>query len=60
MTAFFTWYIILTLLGWLTFPLVYTAFPRIGRSRLHPRARRGLVDLGICLLAARFPRCGTK
>ncbi len=29
MTAFFTWYIILTLLGWLTFPLTYTLFPAL-------------------------------
>ena len=29
MTAFFTWYIILTLLGWLTFPLIYTLFPAL-------------------------------
>jgi len=29
MTAFFTWYIILTLLGWLTFPLTYRLFPAL-------------------------------
>ena len=29
MTAFFTWYITLTLLGWLTFPLVYRLFPAL-------------------------------
>ena len=29
MTAFFAWYIILTLLGWLTFPLTYTLFPAL-------------------------------
>ena len=29
MTAFFTWYIILTLLGWLTFPLTYSLFPAL-------------------------------
>ena len=29
MTAFFIWYIILTLLGWLTFPLIYTLFPAL-------------------------------
>ena len=29
MTAFFTWYFILTLLGWLTFPLAYTLFPAL-------------------------------
>ncbi len=29
MTAFFTWYIILTLLGWLTFPLTYILFPAL-------------------------------
>ena len=27
MTAFFTWYIFLTLLGWLTFPLMHYLFP---------------------------------
>ena len=29
MTAFFVWYISLTLLGWLTFPLAYTLFPAL-------------------------------
>ncbi|MHB8778805.1 MAG: DUF2298 domain-containing protein [Anaerolineales bacterium] len=29
MTAFFSWYIIVSLLGWLTFPLVYTFFPAL-------------------------------
>ncbi|MEK6753269.1 MAG: DUF2298 domain-containing protein [Chloroflexota bacterium] len=29
MTAFLTWYILLTLLGWLTFPLTYTLFPAL-------------------------------
>jgi len=29
MTAFFTWYIILTLLGWLTFPLAFYLFPAL-------------------------------
>ncbi len=29
MTAFFIWYILLTLLGWLTFPLAYTLFPAL-------------------------------
>ncbi|MBI5824057.1 MAG: hypothetical protein HZB18_08530 [Chloroflexi bacterium] len=29
MTAFLTWYILLTLLGWLTFPLIYTLFPAL-------------------------------
>jgi len=29
MTAFFSWYIIASLLGWLTFPLVYTLFPAL-------------------------------
>lgn len=29
MPAFFTWYLILTLLGWLTFPLVYHLFPAL-------------------------------
>lgn len=29
MTAFFIWYILLTLLGWLTFPLVYFLFPNL-------------------------------
>ena len=29
MTAFFIWYIILTLLGWLTFPLTYALFPAL-------------------------------
>lgn len=29
MTAFLTWYIILTLLGWLTFPLAYRLFPAL-------------------------------
>ncbi len=27
MIAFFSWYILITLLGWLTFPLVYALFP---------------------------------
>ena len=27
MTAFISWYFLLTLLGWLTFPLVYRLFP---------------------------------
>jgi YYY domain-containing protein len=29
MTAFFTWYIFLTLLGWLAFPLTYFLFPKL-------------------------------
>ncbi|HEX2698269.1 MAG TPA: DUF2298 domain-containing protein, partial [Anaerolineales bacterium] len=29
MTAFFAWYIIVTLLGWLTFPLAYRLFPAL-------------------------------
>ncbi|MBE0670128.1 MAG: hypothetical protein IH588_06045 [Anaerolineales bacterium] len=29
MTAFFAWYIIITLLGWLTFPLAYALFPAL-------------------------------
>ncbi|MBL0347212.1 MAG: hypothetical protein IPP54_18580 [Anaerolineales bacterium] len=29
MTAFITWYFILTLLGWLTFPLVHFLFPAL-------------------------------
>jgi len=29
MAAFFSWYIILTLLGWLTFPLVFHLFPAL-------------------------------
>lgn len=29
MPAFFAWYLILTLLGWLTFPLVYRLFPAL-------------------------------
>jgi YYY domain-containing protein len=29
MTAFLSWYLILTLLGWLTFPLVYHLFPAL-------------------------------
>ncbi|MBL8051539.1 MAG: hypothetical protein JNM46_09990, partial [Anaerolineales bacterium] len=29
MTAFFTWYILLTILGWLTFPLTYFLFPKL-------------------------------
>jgi YYY domain-containing protein len=29
MTAFITWYFFLTVLGWLTFPLVYTLFPAL-------------------------------
>src|SRR5690606_9821839 len=29
MTAFFVWYLILTLLGWLTFPLTYALFPAL-------------------------------
>jgi len=29
MSAFITWYIILTILGWLTFPLVYHLFPAL-------------------------------
>ena len=29
MTAFISWYLIITLLGWLTFPLVYTLFPAL-------------------------------
>ena len=29
MTAFFVWYIFLTLLGWLTFPLAYRLFPAL-------------------------------
>ena len=29
MTAFFVWYIFLTLLGWLTFPLAHTLFPAL-------------------------------
>lgn len=29
MTAFFVWYIFLTILGWLTFPLAHTLFPAL-------------------------------
>lgn len=29
MTSFITWYLILTILGWLTFPLVYFLFPKL-------------------------------
>jgi YYY domain-containing protein len=29
MTAFFSWYLLITLLGWLTFPLAYTLFPAL-------------------------------
>src|SRR5512140_1152201 len=29
MVAFISWYVILTLLGWLTFPLVYELFPAL-------------------------------
>ncbi len=29
MAAFISWYVILTLLGWLTFPLVYVLFPAL-------------------------------
>ncbi len=29
MAAFLSWYVIITLLGWLTFPLVYTLFPAL-------------------------------
>ena len=29
MTAFFSWYFIVTLLGWLTFPLAYALFPAL-------------------------------
>jgi len=29
MTAFIAWYLVLTLLGWLTFPLVYRLFPAL-------------------------------
>lgn len=29
MTAFFTWYILLTILGWHTFPLTYFLFPKL-------------------------------
>lgn len=29
MTAFFSWYFIITLLGWLTFPLTYALFPAL-------------------------------
>jgi uncharacterized membrane protein len=29
MTAFFTWYFLLTLLGWLTFPLTFALFPAL-------------------------------
>ena len=38
MTAFFIWYIILTLLGWLTFPLTYALFPALA-DRGYPLAR---------------------
>src|SRR5512143_512141 len=29
MTAFVSWYVLITLLGWLTFPLVYRLFPAL-------------------------------
>ena len=38
MTAFFSWYIILTLLGWITFPLTYSLFPAL-RDRGYTLAR---------------------
>ena len=48
--AFVSWYVIITLLGWLTFPLVYFLFPALGGSRLQPFTRRRAVDLGLRLL----------
>src|SRR5512139_286735 len=29
MTAFLSWYIVITILGWLTFPLAYRLFPAL-------------------------------
>ena len=39
MTAFISWYIVITILGWLTFPLAYHLFP-------------GLADRGYTLARA--------
>src|SRR5215510_12302554 len=30
MTAFLAWYVFITLLGWITFPLAYRLFPALG------------------------------
>jgi YYY domain-containing protein len=40
MAAFISWYIIITLLGWLTFPLVYSLFPALA-DRGYSLARAG-------------------
>src|SRR6185369_14634678 len=38
MTAFISWFILITLLGWLTFPLAYYLFPALS-DRGYPFAR---------------------
>src|SRR5512136_519029 len=46
MTAFLSWYIIITLLGWLTFPLTYRLFPAL-QDRGYSLARAaGLLTWG--------------
>ncbi len=54
MTAFISWYILITLLGWLTFPLAYYLFPALAdRGYTLARAFRP-VGLGLCVLVIRL------
>ncbi|MCJ7432137.1 MAG: DUF2298 domain-containing protein [Anaerolineales bacterium] len=51
MTAFISWYILLTLLGWLTFPLVYRLFPNFADRGYSLARAAGLLIWGyICWL----------
>jgi len=48
MTAFVSWYLLITLLGWLTFPLTYTLFPPLAVVGV----RRGCAGAGAAPVGA--------
>ena len=52
MLAFLSWYLLVSLAGWLAFPLAYRLLPALSRPRLSPGAHPGVAGVGICLLAA--------
>ena len=43
MTAFISWTIVITLLGWLTFPLIYHLFPALADRRNAVERRAGMI-----------------
>ena len=54
MTAFISWYILITVLGWLTFPLAYYLFPALADRGYTLSRAFGLLLWGICLLVVRL------